>query len=237
MATIQKFLFEEDFDGGASPTAAPPPQPEPPPAPPPPPPPPPPPTFSVEQLQQQVQKAREEARAKALEEGRVQGRQQAETEAQQALTQALRAVDAALGGLVATQNKETALRRENTNRLALAIMRKLWPSLVARHGVAEVEEMITTFLEELAEEPKLVFRVHERWFTDLRDRIADMATHHGFAGQVSVIADPKLGEMDVKAAWAAGGAERDATALWTEIERIAGNVLAGFPGGPADARP
>ncbi|WP_035707575.1 FliH/SctL family protein [Niveispirillum irakense] len=235
MATIQKFLFEEDFDGGATPTIAPQ-EPELPPEPPPPPPPPPPPTFSVEQLQQQVQKARDEARASALEEGRAQGRQQAETEAQQALTQAFRAVEGALGGLVTTQNRETALRRENTNRLVLAIMRKLWPAFVARHGQAEVEEVITTFLEELAEEPQLVFRVHERWFADLRDRIADMATHHGFAGQVSVIADPKLGEMDVRAAWAAGGAERDTTALWSDIERIAGNVLAGFPGGPADAR-
>lgn len=233
MATIQKFLFEADFDGdGLTRPAAAEPEPEPEPEPPPPPPPP---SFSEEQLAQAVQKAQAEARAVALEEGRAQGRAQAETAAQQALTQALNAVNASLSPLVTQQKAEMDLRRQNTNRLTLAIIRKLWPGMVERHGLAEVEGAIALFLEELAEEPKLVFRVHERWLTAMQERIGDIAQRHGFAGQVTVLTDPKLGEMDVKADWAAGGAERDTGALWAAVERIAGNGLADYPGGPPAA--
>ncbi len=235
MATIKKFVFDQDFDEGAAPmlaTPEPEPEPELPPAPPPPPPPP---TFSVEELQAQVKMARDQARAAALQEGRVQGMQEAETAAQQELSAAIRAVESALGQLLAVQNQETELRRMNTSRLVLAIIRKLWPGLVARDGLAEIEAVIASFLEELAEEPKLVFRVHERWFEELRGKIGDMALRHGFAGQVTVLADPKLHEMDVKADWSAGGAERDVNALWAEIERIAGDGLQQMPGGPAQA--
>jgi len=232
MATIQKFVFDQDFDKGNAPAlAAPEPEPEPelPPAPPPPPPPP---TFSVEELQTQVKMAREQARAKALEEGRLQGMREAETAAQQELAAALRAVESGLSHLVAVQNQERELRHVNTSRLVLAIIRKLWPGMVAHSGLAEIESVIASFLEELAEEPKLVFRVHERWFDVLRGKIEDMALRHGFGGQVIVLADPKLREMDVKADWAAGGAERDVNAMWADIERIAGNTLQGLPGGP-----
>lgn len=237
MATIQKFLFEKDFEDGfgnpASKAAAPHPEPEPelPPAPPPPPPPP---TFSVEQLQQQVKMAKDQARTAALAEGIQQGRQQAEVEAQQELSNALRSVENGLKQLLSVQNAQAQLRQENTARIALAIMRKLWPGLVERQGLAEIEVVIAAFMEELVEEPKLVFRVNERWFDELRGRIDDMALRHGFAGQVTVLADPKLSQMDVKVDWAAGGAEREVGRLWTEIERLAGDVLADFPGGPKD---
>ncbi|OYQ33473.1 hypothetical protein CHU95_13815 [Niveispirillum lacus] len=237
MATIQKFLFEQDFeDGFGNPAgkaagSAPPPEPEPelPPAPPPPPPPP---TFSLEQLQQQVRLAKEQARAAALTEGIAQGKEQAETQDQQELAAALRAVENSLKQLVNVQNQQAQLRQQNTSRIALAIFRKLWPGLVERQGLTEMEGVIAAFLEELVEEPKLVFRVHERWFDELRGRIGDMALRHGFGGQVTVLADPKLGEMDVKVDWAAGGAEREVGRLWADIERLAGNLLADFPGGP-----
>lgn len=238
MATIQKFLFEQDFEDGSGKPAGktgkgmpePEPEPELPPAPPPPPPPP---TFSVEQLQQQVRLAKEQARAAALAEGIAQGKAQAETQDQQELAAALRAVENGLKQLVTAQNQQTQLRSQNTTRIALAITRKLWPGLVERQGLTEIEGVIAAFLEELVEEPKLVFRVHERWFDELRGRIGDMAMRHGFGGQVNVLADPKLAEMDVKVDWAAGGAEREVGRLWAEIERLAGDLLADFPGGPS----
>lgn len=235
MATIQKFLFDQDFEdsfGGLAKTAQSVAD-DRPPTPPAPPPPPPPPTFSVEQLQQQVQMAKEQARNAALAEGRVQGKEQAEVAAQQELSAALRAVENGLKSLITTQNAEAKARQQNTTRIALAITRKLWPGLVERQGLTEIEGVITGFLAELVEEPKLVFRVHERWFEELRTRIGDMALRHGYAGQVTVLADPKLRDMDVKVDWTAGGAERDVGRLWTDIERLSGDLLADFPGGPA----
>lgn len=234
MGTIQKFLFEESFDDGRSPLR--PEEMEPEPAGPAEPEPPPEPTFTLAELREQIAAAEQAARAQGFEEGRVKGRQEAETADQRALAEALRTVEADLKALVAAEQAARALRAENTVRMVLSIVRKLFPAYVRTHGQAEVEATVAHFLTELLDEPKLVIRVHESRLDALRDRIDDMAGRLGFAGNVGVLADPRLGPLDVRAEWGDGGAERDATAIWTDIERIAGDLLAGFPGGPAAER-
>lgn len=236
MSTIHKFIFDRSFDDGRSPprhdamaeqeeidaaaeAEAPPPEP----------------TFTKTELDALLAAARAEAYGQGFAEGQEKGRADAETEAQTALTGALERVEADLGRLIAAEEAARAARQENTMRLVLAIVRKLMPAYVAQHGAAEVEAAVTAFLTELVDEVKLVIRVHEKWLDSLRDRIEDMAARHGFAGQVSVLADPRLGELDVKADWGDGGAERDPQALWAEVERIAGDLLAGFPDAPAPA--
>lgn len=234
MATIQRFLFDTSFDDGTARAVKPEPEPA---KPPPPPPPPPEPTFTVAQVREQVAQAQQAAHAAGVAEGRAQGRAEADREADKALADALDRVERQLSALVAAQQAELALRRENTPRIALAVVRKLFPAYVRRHGLAEVEAVVAGFLEELAEEPKLVIKVHEAWLDRLRERIDALAARHGFPGTVTVLADPRLGELDVKADWGAGGAERDATALWREVERLAGDLLADKPGGPGTPVP
>lgn len=234
MATIQKFLFERAFDEGRSPprhdevedeseTVAEAMPEETPPEP----------TFTLTEVEQQLAGARAEAYGRGFAEGQEKGRGDAETEAQEALTAALTRVEGELTRLVAAELAARGARQENTMRLVLAIVRKLLPAYIAQHGAAEIEAAVSTFLTELVDEARLIIRVHEKWLDPLRQRIDDMAARHGFAGQVSVLADPRLTELDVRADWGDGGAERDPQALWQEVERIAGDLLAGFPDGPA----
>jgi len=228
MSNIHKFLFDLSFDpnDGRPPpeaAAAPPPEPEPE-APPEPPPPPPEPTFTLAELQQQVAMARQQG----MEAGRAEGRKQAEVDAERALADALNRIDAHLVQLINAEAQGRAKRAEDTVRLSLALVRKLFPAYVRRHGLAEVEGTIAAFLTELSDEPKLIFRVHEIWLDQLKDKVEGMAARHGFAGTVTVIADPRCGELDCRADWGDGGAERDVRALLAEIDRIAGGVLEGF---------
>ncbi len=232
MSTIQKFIFDRSFDDGRSPPrhdaeepVEAPPEEEAPPEP----------TFTQTELEEKLAQARAEAYGQGFAEGQEKGRADAETEADLALAAALDRVDADLAQLIAAEEAARNARQQNTMRLTLAIVRKLMPAYIAQHGQAEVEAAVTAFLTELVDEVRLVIRVHEKWLDLLRDRIEDMAARHGFAGQVSVLADPRLGELDVKADWGDGGAERDPQALWAEVERIAGDLLAGFPDGPAPA--
>lgn len=234
MGTIQKFLFEESFDDGRSPPHAAEPEPV---AEPSPPPPPPEPTFTLAELQARIADAERTARAKAFEEGRAQGRQEAETADQRALAEALRNAEAELKSLVAAEQAAREVRAGNTVRMALSIVRKLFPAYVRAHGQAEVEATVAHFLAELLDEPKLVIRVHESRLEGMRAGIGAIAERQGFAGTISVLSDPRLGPLDVRADWGEGGAERDVTAIWTDIERIAGDLLAGLPGGPAAERP
>jgi len=236
MSTIHRFMFDNSFDDGQGPPATPPEpelvEPEPPPEPPPPPPEP---TFTLSEVQEQVRAAAEQTRQQAYEEGRQAGRQEVETQAAHALTEALNRVDAHLQHLIQAEQQSRALRAENTRRIALAIVRKLFPAYVRRHGQAEVEAVIAAFLTELSDETKLIIRVHENWLDTMRGHIEGMAQRLGFAGHVTLLADPRLGDLDVRVDWGDGGAERDATALWTEIERIAGDLLRDFPDGPASS--
>lgn len=231
--TIQKFLFEHSFDDGRSPARyeeepeeMEPAEPEPPPEP----------TFTLTELREQLAAAEQAAHAMGFAEGRAKGKEEAETEDQRALAAALEAVDANLKTLIGGMLAARQQRAENTVRMALSIVRKLFPLYVRTQGEAEVESTVAHFLTELAEESKLIIRVHESRLDSLRGKIEPMAERQGFAGTLSVLADPRLGPLDVRADWGDGGAERDVTAIWLEIERIAGDVIAGFPDGPATTR-
>ncbi|MFC7331726.1 hypothetical protein [Rhodocista pekingensis] len=230
MPTIQKFQFDISFDEfGRQIMPEPEPEPEAEPAPPPEPTV----TLTEAELAAKLAAARDQGYAAGHEAGTAAGREAAETAAQQALTEALGRVDEVLRRLLAAEPEARHRQTEQARELALAIVRKLFPALARQHGLAEVETTTAAFLLELAEEPKLVLRVHESRLEALRPHLEEMAVRAGFGGTLSLLADPRMGELDVRADWGDGAAERDVTHLWTEIERIAGGLPAGIPGGPA----
>ncbi|MFM2042613.1 MAG: putative flagellar assembly protein FliH [Pseudomonadota bacterium] len=231
--TIQKFLFDHSFDSGRSPLR--PMEIEPEPEESLPPPPPPEPTFTLTELREQLAAVEAATRAQAYAEGQAAGKQAAETTDQRALATALDSVGQALGALLAGEQAAYRARSQHAVRLALAVVRKLFPTYAAAHGAAEVQATITHFLSELVEEQKLVIRVHESRYDLLAPRILEMARRQGFGGDVTLLSDPRLGPLDVRADWGDGGAERDVHAIWRDVERIAGDLLADLPGGPPAA--
>lgn len=248
MSNIRRFTFDTDFDPdapppgpkpglgaglGLPPEPAPPPEPEPDPGPPPPPPEP---TFTLTEVQQQLQATREAAYQGGHADGMAAGMAAGIDQTQVALTAVLNQVQGQLTTLIQETRAVRDQRTTDTTRLAMAVVAKLFPALARRHGLAEVEAIITTFLTELSDEPKLLLRVNEAWMAPVKEKVDEMAMRCGFAGVVTVVADPRCGDLDCRAEWGDGGAERDMASIWGAIDTISGRLAPPMPVmGQADA--
>jgi flagellar assembly protein FliH len=190
-----------------------------------PPPPPPPPTFSTEELEKARTKAYAEGRKAGQAAGCQQGRSEAEGEMQAAATDALVRLADGVGQLVADRDDVNAGRTAQPLRIALAVIGKLLPSLVRRHGAQELEDFITACLSEAVDEPRLAIRINEGLMATLRPRIEEMAAQRGFAGRLIILGDPGVAPADARIEWAEGGAERNTNQLLAEITATAERML------------
>jgi flagellar assembly protein FliH len=217
MTTVHKFLFDVSFDTDAPPSRRPKVEE--------PPPPPPPPTFSEAELEAVRNKARAEGLAEGKAEGFRQGRAKAEGEIHGALAKALTKLAAVVEDLLADRDALNADRTGQPLQIAMAMVGKLLPGLIARHGPEELEEFLTGCLTEAVDEPRLVIKVNEDLAEEMRSRIEELAAERGFAGRLVVIGDAGYGPSDARIEWANGGAERNTAQLLADIEQTAERLL------------
>ncbi len=217
MSGTQKFMFDNQFD-------APPPAPEPevvqeiiPEVPPEPPPP----TFSEAQLEDAKKRAWDDA----LAEGLRQGRTEALSGIEQLQANLVETMLHRLSDLLVEQSARYAQQREMTLRIALTIARKMLPAYIERQGLAEIEALVMSVVNELSHEPRLVVRVADSQLDAVSIKIQREAERRGFAGKVVFMGEPELGISDCRLEWADGGAERDTQRLWGEIDRLVAQVL------------
>ena len=227
MATIQKFLFETDFDADT-------------PAgrsrakknePPPPPPPPPPPTFSEAELAQAQKTAFGQGHATGKQEGHAEGHAKAMADVQARLADATKRVADGVGRLLADRDTVNANRAGQPLKIALAILSKLLPTTLERHGREELETFIISCLHEAVDEPRLSIKVGQAVLEPMRPRIEALAKEHGFGGRLIILGEPSLGPSDARIEWAEGGAERNTEVLLADIVAVAEKMLGGQPAG------
>jgi flagellar assembly protein FliH len=189
------------------------------------PPPPPPPTFSAEELERTRTKAYAEGRKAGQTAGYQQGRSEAEAALQATATDALVRLADGVELLVADRDDVNAARTAQPLRIALAMIGKLFPSLVRQHGTQELEDFITACLAEAVDEPRLAIRVNEGLMGALRPRIEEMAAQRGFAGRLIILGDPAIAPADARIEWAEGGAERNTNHLLADLTAAAERML------------
>jgi flagellar assembly protein FliH len=214
MVAISKFLFDTDFAAGdeASRLA---PRPD---------------TrrFSAVEL--------EAAKAASHAEGVAAGRAAAEQEIARRVADACAAVGARIGELM----KAVAARHEAQTREAVAaaaeIVRRLLPALGKREAISEVEALIRDCLTRLHDEPRLVVRVADELLDPVRQRVDQLSAEAGYTGRVILFADPALKSGDARVEWADGGAERDGTAIWRDIDGAIQRFVEGGAGAPAASK-
>lgn len=125
--------------------------------------------------------------------------------------------------------KATANEAEAASRsvdLAMAIVKKLYPALAARDGIAEIETILNECLATLKQEPRLVAYVSTAQLDKLQGRLAELTAANGFEGRVVLIGDEKMAESDCRVEWADGGVERDSNQIWRTIEEAINRYLA-----------
>jgi len=159
-----------------------------------------------------------EARAEAFEEGKAAGRAEVEGSAEQLAAQAAQAIAARLGEIQASREALDGVLTDRATRAALAMMRKIVPGLIAKSGLDEVEALLRECFERLLDEPRIVVRVAESMLDPLQERIDRIATDAGFTGDMVLLSDGAMGPTDCRIEWADGGAERDAEAVWKDVE-------------------
>ncbi|HBH26562.1 MAG TPA: hypothetical protein DDX54_04075 [Rhodospirillaceae bacterium] len=168
----------------------------------------PPPTFSEEELAA--------ARAEGVAQGRAEALEELRTTEAQAASQALEAARTALSVLVESEAGRAALYESAAVRVAIAAFSRTFPALAAAGGLAEIQAAMEAALTDLGPHVgEVTLHVHP----DHLPALAPLGVH--------LVPDEALGPADFRAAWAGGGAERDAGAL-------AGAIAAALAPGTAE---
>jgi flagellar assembly protein FliH len=226
MKTARKFEFDLSFDppgtrGGRAAAPAPAPEPEVVPEPEPEePPPPPPPSFSQEEL--------DAARHLGLLEGRNAGEMDAMQRIERRLADTVERLSHDLETLAGAQQEAFARIERQATELSVAVVRKLFPALVARSGTEEIAALVTDALELALEQPKLTLRCAPDMAAALEPILAQAAARSGFEGRLNVRDDPALGETDCRIEWNDGGLDRDAGRVMAEVDAAVARGLADF---------
>ncbi len=167
-------------------------------------------------MSRQVDAAREEGFAA----GREEGIRAAANTTEHRITESLTALMERLSEHFRTQDEANTATARNAIAAAITIARKMFPDLAARNALGEVERVAEMAMETVVDDSPMVVRVNP----ELRDPLAERIDAHiaGTAaeGRVTVSADADLPVGDCRIEWRDGGAERNAAALWKDIDAI-----------------
>jgi flagellar assembly protein FliH len=198
MSSARKFLFDFSFDA-----------PEPPPDP----------QIAEAAAAEATREAELAAlREAAFAEGRMVGVAEAASRAEAQSAAALERIEANVARLLAARAELAAAVERQAMELLLEMGRRVVPALARRNGLEEIAAMVALCLREAADEPRVVLRVADANFENLRERAGRIGESAGFAGKIVILADEALQAGDCRVEWADGGAERDAQRTWREID-------------------
>lgn len=205
MSMLDKFLFDTSFesedlgDDAQKPVRKPPP-----------------PKFDEEDL--------ERARAEGHASGKEIGAQEAMQRIEQQIAQTVTAISTHMSALSQAQIESNERKGREMLEVALTVVRKIFPHLAGRHGLEEIESVVSDCLERLREEPRIVIRVADAMLDQIEARIGELVVRAGFEGKIVYLAQDSFGPGDVRVEWADGGAERDSESMWREIDQIISRI-------------
>jgi len=189
MKATAKYLFEEDFATGQSPT------------------------MSVVEAERRRADAESQAYRKGFAAGQAQVQEEAAQRAAAALTviaDGMARIERGLCGI------ETRLETEAVD-VAVAVGAKLAPELIARQPFAEVGALATECFRHLVKTPHVAVRVGTDIYDAAKDKLEEIARGNGFGGRLVVLADSALAPGDCRIEWADGGVARERAATETTI--------------------
>jgi len=168
----------------------------------------------------------EAARQTGYAEGRAAGAAEAnDTVAAKAAT-TLEAIGAALSALIAARDEQTAEIERNAMAALRGIIAKALPAYAAREPLAEIEALASKCLSEAIDEPRVVIRVANAIYEEVRGRLDAIAAASGYAGRIVLLAEDDLAGGDARIEWADGGAERRLAEQLNEVDAALGRIAA-----------
>jgi flagellar assembly protein FliH len=171
------------------------------------------------------------ATARARDEGHAAGMAEALSQREQQVSDALSAIAERLGAVLAEKASADRESERNTIELTRAIASKLFPALLRKGALAELEAVVIQCMHDTIGEPRLVLRVPDAIFEAAQQRIVPLAVSNGYPGKVIILVDETLGESDCRVEWADGGAERDTARSWRDIDTAITRALSALNDG------
>lgn len=225
MASVRKFTFDLRFDdpesgapipagqARAERTIA---------APPPPPPPPPEPEPEVPAGPALIysEEDMEIAREEAYVAGHMRALEEAQAATEQAVAGALMSCRDALTELQPVLSQKQQEMSELAAHVAAEICRKLLPSTSENYAIQEICALVRSLMPSLIGQPRLLVRVHADLVNNIREPLENIAFKAGFEGKVVILEGDAMALSDARIEWPDGGAERNTSRLWDDIDAL-----------------
>jgi flagellar assembly protein FliH len=194
MSAAKKFLFDVDFAGPADGKLAEP-------------------TITLAEhaalLAEAETAARADGYAQAQSDAGVEsGRRMADT--LERIAAGLTVANDALGAI------ETRLECEAVE-VAVAVARKLAPSLIAQEPFAEIAALAGDCFRQLIAAPHIAVRVNDALYGAAKEKLDDIVRARNFGGRLVVMAESDIAVGDCRIEWADGGINRDSAAAEAAI--------------------
>jgi flagellar assembly protein FliH len=168
----------------------------------------------------------EGSRVAGFADGRAAGLAEAATRDHARTAAALERIAAGIGTLLEHRTETAHAIETSAVELILNLARKTLPEASKRLAFEELTGLVRGCLEDAFEEPRIAVRVPDALFDAAKESLDTTANAAGYAGKLVILADPALGPDDARVEWADGGAERDMTRFWAEIDEAAKRAVA-----------
>jgi len=204
MSAAKKFLFDVDFARGADGKPAEP-------------------TITLAEHALQLA----EAEAAAHHRGYAEAQTDAEVESGRRVADTMERIAAGLAvANDALHAIETRLECEAVE-VAVAVARKLAPTLIAREPFAEIAALASDCFRQLVAAPHVAVRVNDALYAAAKEKLEDIVRARNFEGRLLVMAEPDIAVGDCRIEWADGGINRDSAGAGAAIsEAVASYVSA-----------
>ena len=160
------------------------------------------------------------ARAEGVAAGRAEAAAETEAAIEQRIAATLDAITTAIEALLDNRQVDAQAAAENAVAVGAAVVRKAFPALAQRHGTQEVEAMVAEVMERIGEPPRVEVRVPPVMADTIRARLAELPAAQRLSDRTIVTGDETLREGEGRVEWATGGAGRDATTIWREVDAV-----------------
>jgi flagellar assembly protein FliH len=120
---------------------------------------------------------------------------------------------------------EARLEAESVE-VAFAVARKLAPETIAAQPFAEIAALAADCFRQLVAAPHVVVRIAEPIYEQAHTRLEEIARMHGFEGRLVVLAEPGMALGDCRIEWADGGLSRDRAATEAAISEAVDRYVA-----------
>ncbi|HUC52195.1 MAG TPA: FliH/SctL family protein [Xanthobacteraceae bacterium] len=166
-----------------------------------------------------------EAETAGHKRGHAQGHNDAQVEINRRIAATLETIAKSIAAASAALQAIEARLECEAVEVAVAVARKLAPTLIAREPFAEISALASDCFRQLITAPHIVVRVNDAVYATAKEKLEDIARGCSFEGRLVVLAEPDIAAGDCRIEWADGGINRDNAGADAAItEAVAGYV-------------